>query len=169
MTSDLRGPAAGGLALLLFATLACSAPPLANTHGSAENLAREVLAAFDSRDDAGLRALALSEDEFRRHVWPSLPAARPERNLPFSYVWGDLQQKSDTRLRVNLGVHGGRGYQLRSITFSGGITEYSGFRVHRDALLAIRDRAGAEDEIRLFGSAIEMDGAWKVFSFNADN
>jgi len=169
MAGIWRGPAIGGLALLLCAALACSAPPLANTRDSSETLGREVLAAFESRDDARLRALALSEEEFRRHVWPSLPAARPERNLPLSYVWGDLQQKSDNRLRVNLGVHGGRDYQLQRITFSGGITEYSGFRVHRDALLTIRDSAGAEDQIRLFGSAIEMDGAWKVFSFNADD
>ncbi|HUE89391.1 MAG TPA: hypothetical protein VMO26_25205 [Vicinamibacterales bacterium] len=165
----MRGPTIGGLVLVLTATLACSLPPLATTHDSADDLVREVLAAFASRDDGRLRALALDEEEFRRHVWPSLPAARPERNLPFDYVWGDLQQKSDNRLRANLGMHGGRSYQLRGITFSGGTTEYSRFRVHRDALLEVRDSAGADHEIRLFGSAIEMDGAWKVFSFNADD
>jgi hypothetical protein len=164
-----RGPALGGLALLLCTTLACSAPPLANTHDSADHLVHDVLAAFERRDDARLRALALTEDEFRQQVWPALPAARPERNLPFEYVWGDLSQKSDNRLRASLNAHGGRPYQLRRYTFSGGITEYAGFRVHRDALLEVGDGAGAELELRLFGSAIEMDGRWKVFSFNTDD
>ena len=169
MTSDRRGPATGGLALILVATVACSAPPLANSHDSADSLVRDVLEAYASRDDARLRRLALTEEEFRRYVWPSLPAARPERNLPFDYVWGDLQQKSDNRLRANLSAHGGRSYQLRGVTFSGGTTEYGGFLVHRDALLVVQDGAGADLEVRLFGSAIEMNGAWKVFSFNTDD
>ena len=169
MTIPMRGPALGGLALVLVATVACSPPPLANTHDSADHLVHEVLAAFARRDDARLRALALTEAEFRRQVWPSLPAARPERNLPVDYVWGDLHQKSDNRLRANLSAHGGRSYQLRSITFSSGATEYAGFRVHRDALLAVRDSAGSDHAVRLFGSAIEVGGRWKVFSFNADD
>jgi hypothetical protein len=169
MRSKWREPTVGGLVLVLFAALACSPPPLANTHGSVDDLAHEVLAAFASRDEGRLQALALDEEEFRRHVWPSLPAARPERNLPFHYVWGDLQQKSDNRLRANLSAHGGRLYQLQSITFSGETTEYAGFRVRRHALLKVRDSAGGDFEVRLFGSAIEMGGRWKVFSFNAED
>jgi hypothetical protein len=169
MRRKWRGPTVGGLVLVLSAALACSPPPLANTHGSADDLAHEVLAGFASRDDARLRALALTEDEFRRQVWSSLPAARPERNLPFSYVWGDLHQKSNNRLGANLSAHGGRSYQLQRLAFSGGTSEYGGFRVHRDALLVVRDKAGTDHEVRLFGSAIEMGGRWKVFSFNADD
>ena len=79
----------------LAAIVACSrAPPLANTHSSASSLASAVLDALARRDRAALKALALNETEFRDHVWPELPAARPERNLPFSYVWGELRQKS---------------------------------------------------------------------------
>jgi hypothetical protein len=167
MTSEMRGPALGGLASLLVAALACSPPPLANAHHSADGLVRDVLEAFAARDDQRLRGLALTEEEFRRRVWPSLPAARPERNLPFSYVWGDLQQKSESRLRTVLAVHGGRPYHLSAIRFAGGTTEYPGFRVHRDAVLTVRDTAGARHDLRLFGSVLEMNGAWKVFSFNA--
>lgn len=163
----MREPLIGGLACVLVMSLACGAPPLTNTHDSAESLVLDVLAAFLSRDHERLRTLALSEEEFRQHVWPALPAARPERNLPFSYVWGDLRQKSDHRLRVNLVIHGGRAYQLQRITFSGGSTEYAGFRVHRDAVLEVQDETGGMHEIRLFGSVVEMEGDWKVFSFNA--
>jgi hypothetical protein len=166
MVNGLRGSVIGGLAFLLVAAIACSPTPLANTQPTADALAREVLTALARQDPSRLEALALNEEEFRRHVWPGLPAARPERNLPFSYVWGDLRQKGEMRRRATLGAHSGRRYQLQSITFSGGMTEYSGFRVHRDALLRVRDSAGADHELRPFGSAIEKDGAWKVFSFN---
>ena len=168
MSNHRRGPVIGGLALLVLAELACGRQPLANTQPSADALGRAVLAALAEQDDARLQALALTEDEFRRDVWPSLPVARPERNLPFSYVWGDLRQKSGSRRRVMLAAHRGRVYQLRHVSFSGGITEYSGFRVHRDAVLEVQDSAGAQHQLRLFGSALEKDGAWKIFSFNVD-
>ena len=77
-------------------------PPLANTSASPEALAAAVLDALARGDRARLDALALTEQEFRDHVWPDLPAARPERNLPFSYVWGDLHQKSNLSLAQTL-------------------------------------------------------------------
>jgi hypothetical protein len=42
-------------------------------------------------------------------------------------------------------------------------------RVHRDAELVVRDADGATRAVRLFGSLIEQDGAWKVFSYVADD
>ena len=165
----MRGSAAGTFVWLAMATSACGPPPLANTHDSAEALVRGALTALERRDEARLRSLALTEDEFRQHVWRALPAARPERNLPFSYLWSELRQKSEARLRGRLDVHGGRSYELQRFVFTGGATPYPGFTVHRDTLLVVRDSTGGEQQIRLFGSAIESHGAWKVFSFNADD
>ena len=168
MNNARRELAAGGLAFLLLTAIACGPTPLANTQPTADALAREVLTALARQDDARLEALALNEDEFLRHVWPALPAARPERNLPFSYVWGDLRQKSDIHLRATISSHRGRVYQLQSLTFTGGITEYPGFVVHRNTVLKVRSREGSDEELRLFGSAIEKDGVWKIFSFNVN-
>jgi hypothetical protein len=33
----------------------------------------------------------------------------------------------------------------------------------------LRDEAGVESEVRLFGSTVEKDGAWKVFSCVVDD
>ena len=131
-------------------------------------VARAVLDAIERRDVARLQSLALSEQEFRDHVWPALPAARPERNLPFSYVWGDLRQKSQIKQSETLAKYGGQRFSLLNVAFAGD-TGYEGYRVHRDAKLRVRDDAGTESEIRVCGSMIEKDGAWKVFSyFSAD-
>ena len=148
---------------------ACSrVPALANASNSAEALATSVLDALAQRDRARLDALAVSEQEFRDHVWPDLPAARPERNLPFSYVWGDLHQKSNISLTQVLAKHGGERRTLQRVTFAG-TTSYAHYAVHRDATFAIVNASGASEAIRVCGSFLEKDGAWKVFSYIVDN
>ena len=99
-------------------------PPLANAQTSATALASAVLTGFERRDIVTLRALAVNEQEFRDHVWPELPSARPERNLPFSYVWGDLRQKSEAALAGTLASREGQHYELIAVRFLGGTTQY---------------------------------------------
>jgi hypothetical protein len=152
-------------ALALAATLACSrVPPLAHTHPSPSSLASAVLDALARRDRAGLEALALSETEFRDHVWPQLPAARPERNLPFSFVWGDLRQKSTQTLSTVIAREGGSAYELLDVRFEAE-SDYRTYRVHRQATLRVRDASGIERDLRVCGSMLEQKGAWKVFSY----
>src|SRR5687767_6532065 len=155
------------LVSLLGPTIACGPPPLANTHRSPEDLGRAVLDALARRDETALGALALNEQEFRAYVWPSLPAARPERNLPFSYVWGDLRQKSNLSLARTLDRYGGRPQTLRHVTFAG-TTPYGHCTVHRDASVAVDDASGVAQTIRACGSFLEKDGVWKVFSYVVD-
>lgn len=156
------------LVFLMLSLASCSHPaPLADAYPSADALAAEVLQALAARDRARLEALAVTECEFRDHIWDYLPAARPERNLPISYVWGELHQKSAGTLMQTLARHGGRRYQLGSVTF-GGETDYGPYRVHRAAAFHVRDAAGEPTVIRVIGSMLEKDGAWKVFSYVVD-
>jgi len=155
-------------ALGILAGVGCtSKQPLANTFNSPEALASAVLEAVQTGDRARLNALALNEQEFKEHVWPDLPAARPERNLPFSYVWGDLRQKSDLALSGTLKSQAGRRQELRAVTFAD-VTPYAHFRVHRKATFHVADAAGAKTEIQVCGSMLEEGGAWKVFSYVID-
>ena len=153
---------------LLCLSLAACARPIPNSEASVEALAQAVLDAVAARDEAALRRLALDEQEFREHVWPELPSSRPERNLPFSYVWGDLRTKSDASLAAMLIEHGGKRYQLERIRFNDGITQYESSVVHRDSTLEVRGPAGERDSIQLFGSVIQKAGGFKVFSYVVD-
>jgi hypothetical protein len=56
-----------------------------------------------------------------------------------------------------------------AVTFAGGTTQYPSYRVHRETAIRVRDAAGTESEIRLFGSSLEKDGMWKVFSYVVDD
>lgn len=143
-------------------------PPLASSYQSPEALAAAILEALAAGDRARLDALALNETEFRDHVWPELPAAEPGRNLPFSYVWGDLRMKSQYSLAAVLNEHKGRRYTLEKVTFDGQ-TDYRTYHVHRKATVHARDASGAEVSLRVCGSMIEKDGEWKVFSYVVDD
>lgn len=153
----------------LAALAACGPPPLTATYPTAQALARAVLDGLARADETGLRMLALSEEEFRRHVWPELPVARPERNMPFNYVWRDLAQKSDSFLSATLAEHGGRRYDLVRVRFEGARTDYPTFRVYRDATFVVRHADGSEHDLRVCGSFVEQQGQWKVFSYVTDD
>jgi len=155
--------------LILLAAAACgSSAPLADGAASPDALARAVLEAIRTNDRAGLARLAVSEREFREHVWPRLPASRPERNLPFSYVWGELRQKSDAALAATIQRYRGRLFEVMTVSFSRA-TDYVEYKVHREATFRVRDSTGNESDLRVCGSLLEKDGLWKVFSYVVDD
>jgi hypothetical protein len=139
--------------------------PLANTEGSPEALARRVIDAMQAGDLGRLRALALTEQEFRVHVWPSLPAARPERNVPFDFVWERIEQNSEGHLRQTVAAIGGGPLTLRRVRFAGPTSRYGDVAVRRSTELVLAAPDGTERMVRLFGSTVEQDGRYKVFSY----
>jgi len=135
---------------------------------SPEAVAGAVVRGFADRNLEALQELAVTEAEFRLVVWPKLPASRPERNLPFEYVWKDLAAKSEDNLRARLAKWEDRGFVLVSLLFKGGVTDYGTYKVHRDTELRLRDKDGREETGRLFGSIIEYQGRFKIFSYVVD-
>jgi hypothetical protein len=61
----------------------------------------------------------------------------------------------------------GQRNQLKRVTFSGK-TSYASYVVHRDATFEVTDSSGAPAALRVCGSLVEKDGAWKVFSYVVD-
>ena len=73
-----------------------------------------------------------------------------------------------TNLRARLSGWQDRGYTVVDVAFSGGVTDYGTFRVHRDSVLTLRDGEGNVSNGRLLGSMIEQAGRFKVFSYVVD-
>jgi hypothetical protein len=166
-----RGGRYLGAPLLVTALIlaSCSQPPqLAHTQRSPEDLARAALAALNDGDRQALDALAVTESEFKGLVWPRLPASRPERRLPWTYVWASLHDKSVLYLRSQIADRRYAGFEVVRVHFAGESTDYGGYRVHRETVVTLRDRSGAESTHRLFGSVIEQNGRYKVFSYVVD-
>jgi hypothetical protein len=165
-----------GLAAVI-GTAACSAPaeptpspapPLTNTFDSSEALAQAVLTALAGGDIERLRALALSEAEFRDYVWPELPASRPERNVPFEYAWGQMKQRSDGYLQQTFARYARRPLKFVRTRFTGEITPYTTFSVMRESEIVATDDTGRDLVLRLYGSAMVKDGRYKLFSYVVD-
>ncbi len=163
--------------LLLTALLlsACTQPAspshkttLTNTFETPEALAQAVLTRLASKDQAGLKALALSEQEFKDHVWPELDTSRPARNVPFDYAWGQLKQRSDGSLDGTFSRYAGRPLRFVRTSFRGETTQYKSFAVMRESEIVAADETGQELVLELFGSAMVKDGRYKVFSYVVD-
>jgi len=162
----------------VLATAACSnstpaepsraAEPLAHTFESPEALALGVLGALATSDRATLNALALTEAEFKVHVWPELPVSRPERNVPFDYAWGQMKQRSDGSLSGTIGRYGGRSLRFISTRFTGETTQYDTFSVMRDSEIVAADETGRELILRLYGAAMVKNGRYKLYSYVVD-
>ena len=156
--------------LVLLALSACGRPEplLSTTFDSPEALASAVASGLARDDKASLEALALSESDFRAHVWPVLPASRPERGLPFDYVWNDLRAKSNAHLAARLAGPSIGPITVDRVVFDGETTDYGGLVVMRKARVLVRDDRGQLRSLRLFGSVIRQDGRYKLFSYVTD-
>lgn len=157
--------------LLVLAPLAGCRRPVTptDTFASPEALAREVLARLARKDQAALQSLALTRDEFEALVWPKLPASRPERNVPLSFVWGRLDQQSRLSLAGTVARLGGVPYVLQRVEFEGQTTDYGTFRVQRESVLVVRTPERGVERIKVFGSMLTTaDGRSKVFSYVID-
>ena len=135
---------------------------------SPEEAAREALALVQAGDAGRLSELALGEAGFRDAVYPRLPASRPERNTSAAFLWEMLHRRSRSSLAYTLDRHGGRRYELIALDFVGETTDYGPFQVHRETVLTVRAPDGERGTLRIFGSLLEQDGRYQIFSFVTD-
>lgn len=176
----VKGPARTGRSLFFVAPALILLSVLAGACGgdrpqefshsfdSPEALAEAVLDALARRDELRLAELPLGEHEFRKWVWPRLPAGRPEVNMPFDYFWSDFAFKSRSALASTLNEFGGQRLTLRRIEFHGETTDYGPFSVSRDSELTVADADGHERTIRVFGSVLKSGRRYTLFSYVVD-
>ncbi len=135
---------------------------------SPEEAARQALELVAAGDAERLSRLALSETDFREAVYPRLPASRPERNTSAEFLWGMLHQRSRHALAFTLDRHRGQRYELIAVDFVGETTDYGPFQVHRETVLTVETPDGERGTLRIFGSMLEQDGRYQIFSYVTD-
>jgi hypothetical protein len=177
MTSSSRswttGPGSGRLRLVCLVLLAAalwSCGParerFRGTFDSPEALTEAFLRALESEDRRGLEELALSEREYCLEFFPEMPAYG---NIPPAFAWSQLEGRNRYGASFVLDREGGRAWDLEEIVFTGGVTAYQTFVVHREPMLHLRDhRTGERRELALFGSILEHRGRFKLLSLNID-
>jgi hypothetical protein len=141
------------------------APKLAGSRTSVERLFTDFLDALEKGDEEAIRQLALTKEQFSQFIWPELPASAPHTNLNVDFVWNQMHMHSLADLSGTLFRNKGKKYDLVGYRFVDEMEDYRQYKVHRDARLKVVDEDGEELELNLFGSVLEMDDEFKIFSF----
>lgn len=159
------------LIVLVAGVAGCSAAPASiaftPAYDSKDAAVTAFLGALATRDTETLAQQVVTQSEFLKHIWPQLPASRPDVGMPADRAWTEQAQRNANFLAQTLGEHGGRRYELVAASFGGSPTTYGSFTIHPKTRLDVRDDAGVR-EVRLFGSMIESGGRWKIYSFVVD-
>jgi hypothetical protein len=140
---------------------------LANAASSPEALARSFLDALAAGDVVAMKRLRITKKEFCWYVWPELPASQLP-NVDCDFVWSQATLNSLAGLDEVLHAYAGRRLELVSLRFAAGDEAHASYVVHGDTRVTLRDEAGEVRELKLFGSMLELDGRYKLFSFVVD-
>jgi hypothetical protein len=134
---------------------------------SPEALARRFLDALAKEDLGAMRELRITREEFCQYIWPELPSSRIP-NVTCDWAWSQATLKSEGGLYKLLPPHKGKRYELVSVQFLKGVDKYPSYKVLKETQLVVKDEHGQQKEVRLFGSMLEMNGQFKLFSFVID-
>lgn len=138
---------------------------LGNGKPTKEALAESVLEAIARNDLQAMKDLSLSKEEFLTCVWPELPASNPKTNLTVDFVWSDVYFRSMSRMQGIFAELKDKHFRLVSVIHRGKLAEYATHRAYPRMEVVLRDDAGREAPYPLFGTLIEMDGRFKVYSY----
>jgi hypothetical protein len=149
-----------------------AAPTLANTFASPDEAVGALLEALARKDTAALRELAVTKFEFHDFVWPGLDAARPERRLPWDFVWQQHAMRHEHGLQQIVARYGGQALEFRGLELTGPVTEHvtphGTYRIHRSSVVELATPDGRIVTARLFGSLISSGERYKIYSFITD-
>ncbi len=149
------------------ATVPVSGPGLTNAGASMKDLCARMLDALHQKDRETLRAISITEEEYRHIIWPQLPISKIKQwQSRYDFVWGQHMMKSGSCLEDLLVGYGGKHYSLVDVRIVEDVTDYEDYRVHRDARVIVTDDTGRKRELNLFGSIVEMHGQYKIMSYN---
>jgi hypothetical protein len=139
---------------------------LRHASGSIETLVIRFLEALSQKDLQTLKAMTVSEEEYRSCIWPQLPVSKIQSwQRHFDFVWGQHDMKSTYGLNATLQRYGGKNFKLVHVLFAAEKTDYITYKVHRDARLVVTNEPGEQKELKLFGSIVEMDNQFKIMSY----
>lgn len=138
---------------------------LQGAFGSPEDLFRAVLRGIEAKDAEAMRAVLVTEEEYKTYLWPEFPQAKdPRHTLPVDFHWGLLKSRSHGGIREAMDRYGGNAFEL--LDFSHEIAEYDSYRLLRKISLKVRRGSdGKEGALDVLGSVVVLDGQYKLLSY----
>jgi hypothetical protein len=146
-----------------------AAARLSNGYGSARELAEAAVNALSARDTARLTALLIGEDQFNRYLYPEFgmhfPAAQDTSEQARRFIWENHYLGALKGMKRALRELGGVPMALVAVTFTGGTQHYRTYTIHQGTEVRVKLDNGSEADLLALGSVVEMDGRFKLLSF----
>jgi hypothetical protein len=141
-----------------------------NTFADFDELLKALERAVVSGNAGLMRELAVTEEEFRDFVWPTLDIAKlPNSGFTWEFVWSQHQLQHEKCLMRTSHDLAGSEIDIVDIMFEGRTTDHGSFKIHRDSRVEVLRADGTRGEAALFGSLLETaDGRYKIYSFIND-
>ena len=152
----------------LFAAAEPQRTRFTNGASSIDGLLDQFMKALNGKDKQALRALRVTEGEYRQVVLPgSVDEGQRKYTYPpqeSEYFWSILNTKSIYGEANILASYGGRQLKLKSVKYRGGTKKYADYTAYKQVQLTLEDGKGSEEELGL-GSIAEVDGVYKFISY----
>ena len=142
-----------------------SATELSNASASRDAALQRFLRAIETRDNADLRALTIDAAEFIDLYYLTSVYSHPPYKQSPEIVWLLQQQNSEQGLRRTLNRFGGQPASLKSYTCKPEPRVEGKNRIWEECMITWSHGSASVSTIRLFGSIIERDGAFKILSY----
>jgi len=146
--------------LLCLAELALAQTPPKD----AETLARQVIAALETKDERALKALSIDRAEFTKYIWPTLVARVGGQGVSADKFFVNYSNTSDFGLKQHLTDLGGKKFEFVKWD-SGPEDTHKGYRLVPNPEIVLKNQSGQEQTLRLGSALLEHDGIVKVASY----
>jgi len=141
------------------------ATPFTGGARSMEALGRAIVAAIDSGDSGGLRALCVTRDEFARILWPEMPQSAPASGATADDAWYFLEHRLHGGSHAAVQDQDGHRIGYAGIEARQPAMEFRNYRLIRGVRIAVFDStAGAPDTLTVVRTLAERRGVWKIYS-----
>ncbi|NOT34794.1 MAG: hypothetical protein HOP12_11570 [Candidatus Eisenbacteria bacterium] len=130
---------------------------------SLDALGRAVCRALHRSNRDSLRALCVSEQEFREILWREFPESRPATGLQWDDAWRVLNVRLAAGTSEAVRDFGGHFYEFVRFEVDSTMT-YRNFKLHSRLTLVARDDEGRTQRMTWLRAIAERKGSFKIYS-----
>jgi len=138
--------------------------PFRGGAASLDALGRSIVWTLHHGNIDSLRALCVSEDEFREILWREFPQSRPATGLQWEDAWTFLYARQRAGTNHAMREYGGHPYQFLRFEPGESTGVYKNFKLHSGLVMVTRDDTGNVQKWRWLRGVAERRGRFKIYS-----
>jgi hypothetical protein len=151
-------------ALIVSASLA-GAASVSTGASSPEALLKQVLVGLEARDEKSLQELVITEEEFKKYVWPHLQGTLSSiGRVRADQYFVTYMKASDAGLADRLNALGGQKWEVVKVNF-GAERKGKGHRILSHAEAVLRNSSGEQKTFPIAGTVLDEGGTYKIATF----